>query len=58
MTRFIGQELTVGGFVKKLERTKVGDFDLKKSIKLEKLDSENWKKYLIELDKKSIALIS
>ena len=44
----IGNKLSWNGYLKNLQRTKVGDFNIKNSINIEKLNSENWQNYLIQ----------
>lgn len=46
----IGTALGVGGYLTKLKRTSIGQFKIKQSIKLNKLKSDNWKKYLLNTD--------
>ncbi len=43
----IGKKLGCGAYLENLIRTKIGKFDIKKSIKLENLDYKNWTKKLI-----------
>jgi len=43
----IGTKLGCGAYLEKLIRTKVGNFDIKNSLKLNQLNSKNWTKYLI-----------
>lgn len=38
----IGQSLKCGAYLNELERTKVGKYSLKRSVKLSELTSENW----------------
>lgn len=45
----IGGKLKWGGYLKNLQRTKVGDFDIKNSIDIKKLTSDNWQDYLLFL---------
>ena len=41
----IGQDLGCGAYLEELERTKIGKYDLKDSVKVEELTKENWEKY-------------
>jgi len=43
----IGKKIGCGAYVEKLIRTKIGNFDIKKSVKLKKINSKNWTKKLI-----------
>ncbi len=42
----IGRALSTGAYLLDLKRTKIGKINLKEAIDLEKLNSENWKKFL------------
>jgi len=42
----IGQKLGCGAYLNKLSRTKIGKFDIKDSVTLEKLNSGNWEEYM------------
>jgi len=42
----IGQKLGCGAYLNKLSRTKIGKFDIKDSVTLEKLNSDNWEEYI------------
>lgn len=42
----IGQKLGCGAYLNKLSRTKIGKFDIKDSITLEKLNSDNWEDHI------------
>lgn len=42
----IGQKLGCGAYLNKLSRTKVGKFDIKDSVTLDKLNSDNWEEYI------------
>jgi tRNA pseudouridine55 synthase len=44
----IGKRLKTGALLQDLLRTKIGKFSLKKAIKLEKINKNNWKKFLIK----------
>ena len=44
----IGKKLKTGALLQDLLRTKIGKFSLKKAIKLEKINKNNWKKFLIK----------
>ncbi|MFH1610897.1 MAG: tRNA pseudouridine(55) synthase TruB [Patescibacteria group bacterium] len=41
----IGQDLGCGAYLEELERTKIGKYDLKNSVKVEELTKENWNKF-------------
>ncbi len=43
----IGQKLGCGAYLEKLTRTKIGEFKLEQAINLEKLNKDNWEKYVI-----------
>lgn len=43
----IGQKLGCGAYLEKLVRTEIGDFNIKNSVKLDKLNSRNWTKKII-----------
>lgn len=45
----IGKDLKVGGYIKDLERTRVGSCLIKNSIELSRLTPRNWKKYLLSI---------
>lgn len=42
----IGDKLSCGGFLEKLLRTRIGNFSLKKALPLEKINSQNWQKFI------------
>ncbi|MFC1632523.1 tRNA pseudouridine(55) synthase TruB [Patescibacteria group bacterium] len=46
LARDLGEELGVGGYVEKLERTTVGNWHIDQSVKLKRLNKNNWAKYL------------
>ncbi len=50
LARDIGKKLGCGGYLKNLQRTKIGKFDLKGAVDLEKLTKENWKDFVIEIN--------
>lgn len=43
----IGQALGCGAYLKELQRTKIGEFNLTKAVDIKKLNEENWRQYLI-----------
>jgi len=45
----IGQKLNRGAYLEKLVRTQIGKFDIKNSVKMSKLTSNNWQKYLLKI---------
>ena len=45
----LGQTLSCGAYLKELTRTRIGKFEIKKAISLNKLTSKNWSKRLIVL---------
>lgn len=45
----IGKALNTGGHLIKLKRMSIGEFKIEDSIKLNEINKENWKKYLILL---------
>ena len=46
----LGKDLKCGAHLSQLKRTKIGKYELKKSIKIEKLNKDNWKKRLFYLE--------
>jgi tRNA pseudouridine55 synthase len=50
LARDLGEKLGVGGYVKSLRRTSVGQFDVKDAVKIETLTSENLAEYLRNID--------
>jgi len=48
----IGQELGVGGYLVDLKRTRVEDIDISQAIRLEELNENNWKEFLIKTKEK------
>ncbi len=42
----IGQKLGCGAYLEELQRTAVGDYALKESIDLDKINKDNWQKFL------------
>lgn len=42
----IGKKLGCGGYLQNLRRIKIGDFSVKKAVKLEKLTADNWQEFL------------
>lgn len=47
LARDIGKKISCGAYLKDLRRTKIGKFDIKKAVVLEKLTEENLKKGII-----------
>lgn len=47
----LGQKLGVGGYLEELVREKIANFNLSTAINLEKINKENWKSFLLSLDK-------
>ena len=47
LARDIGEALGCGAYLEELERTAVGPFTLKESIKADELNKDNWEKYLL-----------
>lgn len=47
LVRDIGQKLGCGAYLEKLTRTKIGKFNIDNSIRIDKLNKDNWQKYLI-----------
>ncbi len=45
----IGQKLNCGAYLEKLVRTQIGKFNIKNSVKMSKLTSNNWQKYLLKI---------
>ena len=46
----IGQKLFCGAYLEKLVRTEVGKFNIKNSVKINKLTSNNWQSYLLKIN--------
>ncbi len=44
----IGQKAKTGAYLEELQRTAIGKYKIKKSVKLDKLNSRNWQDYLIK----------
>jgi tRNA pseudouridine55 synthase len=44
----IGKKLGCGAYVEELVRTKIGEFSLEKAIELSRLNSQNWKNFIIK----------
>lgn len=47
----IGKKLNCGAYLEELTRTKIGNFSIERAINLQHLDSKNWKKFLIQIEK-------
>lgn len=45
LARDIGEKLGCGAYLKELRRTRIGEYDVKDSVKLGKLNKDNWKQY-------------
>jgi tRNA pseudouridine55 synthase len=45
----IGKKLGCGAYVEELVRTKIGEFSVENAVELSKLNSQNWKNFLINL---------
>lgn len=43
----IGQKLSCGAYLEKLIRTRIGKFDIDNSVRIDKLNKDNWQNYLI-----------
>jgi tRNA pseudouridine55 synthase len=43
----LGIKLGCGAYLAELKRTELGKFKLKKAIKLDKIDAENWRKFIL-----------
>ena len=50
LARDIGEVLGCGAYLKELKRTKIGDYDIKNSVEIHKLTSDNWNDFAIEID--------
>ncbi len=46
----IGQKLFCGAYLEKLVRTEVGKFNIKNSVKINKLTPSNWQSYLLKIN--------
>lgn len=49
IARDLGRKLGIGAYLKNLRREKINGFDLKDAVKLEDLNQENYKKYLVNI---------
>ena len=47
LTHDIGKKLSCGAYLEKLIRTEIGKFNIDNSVKIAKLNKDNWQKYLI-----------
>lgn len=47
LARDIGEALGCGAYLEELERTAIGTFSLSEAVKMENLNNDNWKKYLL-----------
>ena len=50
LARDIGKQLDCGAYLKNLERTKIGDFNLTEAKDMNDLTSDNWENFAIEID--------
>jgi len=50
LARDIGEMLGCGAYLKELRRTKIGDYDIKNSVEIHKLTTDNWNDFAIEID--------
>jgi len=50
LARDIGKQLGCGAYLKNLERTKIGDFNLTDAKDMNELTSNNWENFAIEID--------
>ena len=46
---YLGQALGCGAYLRELRRTKIGRFSIDEAQELDKIDKDNWKKYLRDL---------
>jgi tRNA pseudouridine55 synthase len=44
----IGKKLGCGAFVEELIRTKIGEFSVESAIELSRLNSQNWKNFIMK----------
>src|SRR3989344_639818 len=49
LARDIGRKLGCGAYLSDLVRTKIGNFKLESSVDLDKLNKDNWEKYVVSL---------
>lgn len=50
LARDIGRKLGTGAYLKNLKRSKIGEFSLKNAIKLDKLEKDNWKDFVVSMN--------
>ena len=50
LARDIGKQLGCGAHLRNLKRTKIGNFDIENATDMDKLTSNNWKNFVIEID--------
>ena len=50
LARDIGEKLGCGAYLKNLKRTKIGEYDLKNSVEIDKLTSDNWTGFAVGID--------
>lgn len=49
IARDLGKNLGTGGYLENLRRTRIGEFSIEKSCKLEAINSDNWRNLAIEI---------
>ncbi len=47
----IGKEIGCGAYLQELERTAIGEFRIEDAVNIEKLNEENWSRYLLKIKK-------
>lgn len=52
LARDIGRKLNTGGYLSKLQRTRIGKYSLKDAVSLSELDSNNWVNHTFEIKTK------
>ena len=45
----IGEKLSCGAYVAKLERVKIGEYDWRSAVKLDKINRDNWLDFIFEI---------
>lgn len=50
LARDIGKQLGCGAYLRNLKRTKIGNFNLKRAVDMNKLTMDNWNNFAIEID--------
>ena len=51
LARDIGRKLGCGAYLKDLRRIKIGKTDIKEAVKLGELNSQNWRRFALSLNR-------